>query len=159
GELSPRASERLLRAVVSETMNQQQIASIVERAGGNPFYLEELARAAANGSGGELPQTVLAMVQARLAALDPEARRVLRAGSISGPRFPVAGVRALLGEKPGGEAIDDWFRALVDAELIEHPNGGWEDTGKLAFRHWVVRQAVYETLAEHDLRLGHRLAA
>jgi hypothetical protein len=158
GELTPRASERLLRAVVGDAMPEAQIRSIVERAGGNPFYLEELLRAAASGRGGELPETVLAMVQARLAALDPEARRVLRAASIFGPRFPPEGVSALLGARAGGEEIGEWLRTLIDAELIEPPGGSWEDSGELAFRHWIVREAVYGTLAEHDLRLGHRLA-
>ena len=51
------------------------MATLVERADGNAFYLEELIRAAAEGKGADLPETVLAMVQARLEALDAEARR------------------------------------------------------------------------------------
>ncbi len=159
GELTSRASERLLRAVVGDTLPSVQIAAIVERAGGNPFYLEELVRATVEGHGAEVPETVLAMVQTRLAALDPEARRVLRAASILGPRFHVAGVRALVGGGGAGDEVVEWLRVLTEAELLEQASGAWEDAGELTFRHWIVRQAVYETLADHDRQLGHRLAA
>lgn len=71
GELTARASERLLRAVVGDTLPSVEIAAIVERAGGNPLLLEELVRATVEGHGAEVPETVLAMVQTRLAALDP----------------------------------------------------------------------------------------
>ena len=62
----------------------QDISSIVARAAGNAFYLEELIRAVAEGRGQELPETVLAMVQARFDALGPDDRRILRAASIFG---------------------------------------------------------------------------
>jgi len=39
-------------------------------AAGNALFLEELIRAAAEGKGGELPETVLAMLQARLSRLE-----------------------------------------------------------------------------------------
>lgn len=158
GALTPRASERLVRAVAGDAMDRARIAAIVERAGGNPFYLEELLRAAAAGRCGALPDTVLAMVQARLCSLDPAARRVLRAASVFGPRFHIAGVRALLGEADTTDALSHWIDVLVEAEMIEHPSGAWDDDGEMVFRHALVCEAVYETLADHDRRLGHRLA-
>jgi hypothetical protein len=72
-----------------------EVARIALRADGNAFYLEELIRAVAEGKVGELPETVLAMMQGRLAALDPEQRRVLRAGSLFGDAFAIEGARAL----------------------------------------------------------------
>ena len=158
GELTPRACERLLRAVAGDALDRAQIAAIVERSGGNPFYLEELLRAAVAGGTSALPDTVLAMVQARLLSLDPAARRVLRAASVFGPRFHIAGVRALLGQADTSDVLSHWIDVLVEAELIEHPSGAWDDDGEMAFRSALVREAVYETLADHDRRLGHRLA-
>ncbi|KYF83603.1 hypothetical protein BE17_28730 [Sorangium cellulosum] len=63
------------------------MARVVEQAGGNPFYLEELIRAVAEERGEALPETVLAMVQARLGRLPPGARAVLRAASVFGEVF------------------------------------------------------------------------
>ena len=54
------------------------ISSIVDRGGGNAFYLEELVRAAQSGASGRLPESILGLAQARLSTLAPEARRVLR---------------------------------------------------------------------------------
>src|SRR5262249_55192216 len=49
--------------------------ALADRAGGNAFYLEELIRHVARhgmpGSADPLPQTVLAMVEARIGALEP----------------------------------------------------------------------------------------
>ena len=84
-------------------------AWLVERAGGHAFYLEELVRVVAAGVDDTMPETVLAMVQARLEALDPEARRVLRAASIFGQTFWLSGVHALVGGKvviKPGETIE-----------------------------------------------------
>ena len=69
------------------------VARLVERAGGNAFYLEELIRAVAEGKGDALPETVLAMVQAASSALEVDARRVLRAASVFGQAFWRGGVR------------------------------------------------------------------
>src|SRR5262249_14876585 len=61
--LSRRATEDLARAVLEDDAARAQIGMIVERAGGNAFYLEELIRATAEGRGDELPETVLGMVE------------------------------------------------------------------------------------------------
>ncbi len=80
------------------------MARLVERADGNAFYLEELIRATAAGRVDSLPDSVLAMVQARLDAEGADGKRVLRAAAIFGERFSRAGLAALLG---GGGGIDD----------------------------------------------------
>ena len=84
GALTRRSSERLVRQILGDDADDATVARLLERAEGNAFYLEELVRAAAAGKGAELPETVLAMVQARLEGLETEARRLLRAGSVFG---------------------------------------------------------------------------
>ncbi|WP_437488256.1 protein kinase [Sorangium sp. So ce1014] len=114
--LSRRASERLVRQALGNVVTDEVVATLVERADGNAFFLEEQIRAAAEGRGAALPETVLAMVQARLEALDPEARRVLRAASVFGQSFRPAGVAALLG---GADAeVADRLAELVEREVI-----------------------------------------
>src|SRR5262249_27194737 len=76
--LSRKASERLVREVLGEGVAATEVARVVERAAGNAFFLEELIRAVAHGKGDSVPETVLGIVEQRLTALDPEARRVLR---------------------------------------------------------------------------------
>ena len=90
---------------------------IVERADGNAFYVEELIRAMAAGRANGLPDSVLAMVQARLDAEGPEGKRVLRAAAVFGERFSRAGIGSLLGAAPDDETIVDAIERLANHEL------------------------------------------
>ena len=62
-----------------------------------------------------LPETVLTMVQARLEALEPEARRVLRAASVFGQTFWRGGVVALLAGEDSDAHVTAWLDELVRA--------------------------------------------
>ncbi|WP_437310263.1 protein kinase domain-containing protein [Sorangium sp. So ce388] len=86
-ELSRRAAAELVQTTLGAAAEPSQVAAIVELSGGNAFYIEELIRAVAEGRGAVLPDTVLGMVEARLSALAPEARRLLRAASVFGEVF------------------------------------------------------------------------
>jgi len=103
---------------------------------------------------------VLAMVQARLEALPPEARRVMRAGSTFGEAFWKGGVRALLGDPWGSvSALEAELSALVDRELIvRRSESKFPDEEEYAFRHALVREAAYGMLLAGDRALGHRIA-
>ncbi|WP_437292393.1 protein kinase domain-containing protein [Sorangium sp. So ce406] len=153
--LTRRASERLVRAALGDEASEELVATLVDRADGNPFYLEEQVRAVAAGHGADLPETVLAMVQARIEALDAEARRVLRAASVFGQAFWPSGVSALL----GGAGVTRWLSELERREVI-HRRGPGRLRGEVEyrFRHALVREAAYGMLTESDRRLGHALA-
>ncbi|XXY51998.1 protein kinase [Sorangium sp. So ce269] len=85
--LPRRASERLVREVLGDAVGAEQVEELLSRAEGNAFVLEEQIRAVAEGRGEGMPETALAMVQARLEALGVEERRVLRAASVFGETF------------------------------------------------------------------------
>ena len=86
-ELTPKAGEKLVREVLGEQVDEATVRRIVEAAGGNPFCLEELIRAEAEGKGDAPPGSVLAVVSARIDRLDAGARRILRAASVFGQQF------------------------------------------------------------------------
>jgi hypothetical protein len=154
--LARRASERLVREVLGDAIAPAEAARLAAHADGNAFYLEELMRAVAEAPrGGPLPETVLAMVHARLAALDPDARRALRAASVFGDVFWPGGVAALLGAPPPG----DWVERLVARELVvPRADSRFAGERELAFRHALLREGAYAALTEADRALGHRLA-
>jgi tetratricopeptide (TPR) repeat protein len=171
-ELSRRASERMAREALGDAAHPEVIARIIARAAGNAFYLEELIRAVAEGRGDQLPETVLAMVEARLAALPADARRVLRAASVFGQTFWRGGVTALLGEGPANAesrptlvrqkafGASEWLDDLSRREIIaRRPEGRFPEEPEYVFRHTLVRDAAYAMLTEVDQRLGHRLSA
>ncbi|MEP7121854.1 MAG: protein kinase [Byssovorax sp.] len=156
GELPRRAGERLVREALGEGVDKAEIVALVQRSSGNAFYLEELIRATAAGRGDALPETVLAMAQARIEEQDPDARRILRAASVFGQTFWLRGIAALLGGSDPGA----WLAALADLELISGPREGrFPGEAEYSFQHALVREAAYGMLTPDDLALGHRLAA
>jgi tetratricopeptide (TPR) repeat protein len=171
--LPRRAAERLVRHALGDAVPDELVRVVVERSGGNAFYLEELTRSVASGEGVvpvgtsliDLPETVLAMVHARLESIDPELRRVLRAASVFGRSFSVGGVEALLGAPAGRLLVE-----LVSNELLVRQGDGVREPGSIpppssapadveyGFRHAMVRDAAYGMLTADDRALGHRLA-
>ncbi|MDC3988007.1 serine/threonine-protein kinase [Polyangium jinanense] len=158
GELTPRAAEELARSALGTTAEPRTIARIVKRAAGHPFFLEELIRAVAEGRGEQLPETVLAMVEARLAALSSDARRVLRAASVFGDVFWCGGVEHLLGGGDEARCAHDWLEMLATREVLQRSEASrFPGEEEYSFRHSLLREGAYGMLTEPDRTLGHRL--
>jgi tetratricopeptide (TPR) repeat protein len=163
GGLTRKAGEKLVRAVLADTVSDVDVARIVERGAGNAFYLEELVRAHADGRGGDVPETVLAMVEMRLGSLEPALRRVLRAASVFGQTFWSEGASALLGDSA---LTNNQLQTLAEHEIIAHV-GDASSAGRAralmgsewSFRHANLRDAAYGMLTGVDRALGHKLAA
>ncbi len=159
GALTKRSSERLVRQILGADASDAVVARLLERAEGNAFYLEELVRAAASGKGAELPETVLAMVQARLEGLEAEARRLLRAASVFGQTFWSGGVAALLGGSAPTTNAAEWLTTLQEREVIVRSGESrFPGQDEYVFRHALFRDAAYAMLTDGDRALGHRLA-
>jgi hypothetical protein len=160
GGLSRKAGERLIRAARGAGIDRAAIDRILDRADGNALYLEELIRADAEGRGSELPPTLLAMVQARLSRLEPEVRRLLRAGSVFGETFWRGPVAALLERSADPESLDSTLQFLVGTEILERSREGrYPGEVEYAFRHNLVREAVYDLLSPDERRAWHHGAA
>ena len=140
------APEPLSEAEAAELVGTAA-AAIYPESGGNPFYLEQLARVtgsdgngASTAADGSVPAPVAAALAIELAALGPEARRLLDAAAVAGDPFD-PGLAAELAELSEGAAL-----AALD-ELLERalvrPAGA---PRRFAFRHPVVRHAVYAAI-------------
>jgi predicted ATPase len=110
--LSAEASHELLQATAS--LPHEVAQEIVIRAGGNPFFLEELAHAAAE-TGGQpgIPATVTEVLAARIDRLEVGARRALQCGAVLGREFTVTLLESLLDEDAGGH-----LQELKRSELV-----------------------------------------
>jgi predicted ATPase len=137
----------------------QVAGAIYPQTGGNPFYLEQLARvspapeAAGAAADESVPPAVAAALGAELSALEPGARRVLDAAAVVGDPFEpeLAAAVAEMDERPALHALDE----LLGCALVR-PAG---TARRFAFRHPVVRHADYMATPP-GLRLGaHARAA
>jgi hypothetical protein len=157
--LSRKASERLIREVLGKDVPAAVVDRAVEQSAGNALFLEELIRAIAEGKGDEQPETVVAMLQARIGRLDAGPRRALLAASVFGQSFWSGGVARVLGLPGTAAEVLDWISALVEAELVQAcPASRLQGEKEHAFRHALVRDAAYGLLTASDLSTGHRLA-
>ncbi len=157
--LARRACERLVLDALGAEATETQIARLIDRAGGNPFVLEELIRAEREGLD-VVPESVLALAQARLDALGLEERRTLRAAAVFGEAFWLGGVLALLGESAVESAVSARLEALCQRELLKRSTAPrFAGEREFRFQHGLLRDAAYTMLTDADRALGHRLAA
>ena len=161
--LSRKPSERLVRQVLGKDAPAPVVVRIVEQAGGNALFLEELIRAVADGKGDELPATILAMMQSRVARLDSGARRLLLVASVFGTAFHYDGIVELLRHDYQRSDLESALDNLVQLEMLETQAGRRNSAGaqldkQLSFRHGLMRDAAYSLLPEDRRRVYHRLA-
>ena len=158
--LPPSAAATLVRQMLGDSLDAALTARIIERAGGNAFYLEEMIRAVADGRSDALPDTVLAMVQARLDVLSAQERAVLRAASVLGETFWRRDVEALLDGSLHHAQVSACLNTILSKELLTTARGsrlrGEKD---LAFRHALLRDGAYALWSEPDRRAAHLRAA
>jgi tetratricopeptide (TPR) repeat protein len=152
-ELPERAASELVRRLWPEATDAQR-ARIVAHAGGNPLFLHELVDAARRGDEG-LPTSVLAIAQARLLRLAPDARRVARGLSILAAESSLDALAAMLAVPPS--ALDAPLDALEQAGVVQRR--GFGDDARVAFAGPVLQEAAYAMLDDADRRAGHRVAA
>ena len=132
-------SRTLLTALLTEPLSELEVSRILERAGGNAFFTEELVAAASMGDADAVPPDLADLLLVRLDPLSDDARQVARVIAVAGRRVPHNLLTAVAG-LPDRE-LDSALRELIDAHIIEHPgNAGYY------FRHALLAEAVYDDL-------------
>jgi len=158
--LAPAAASTLVRQMLGDSLDAALTARIIERAGGNAFYLEEMIRAVADGQSDALPDTVLAMVQARLDVLSTQERAVLRAASVLGEAFWRRDVEALLDGSLDQAQVAACLHTIISKEILTASRGSrFRGEKELAFRHALLRDGAYALWSEPDRRAAHLRAA
>ena len=152
GPLHRDVIERLVITATEATpLRPHEVAAIVERAGGNPLFVEEVTRLAlGSGSLDQLPESVQAAMSTQIDRLSPPVRRVLRYCAVLGRSFRREVARASL----AADGID--VDAATFAALGEFLEADGEQ--RFRFRNSLVRDAAYEGLAYRVRARLHRVA-
>jgi class 3 adenylate cyclase/tetratricopeptide (TPR) repeat protein len=160
--LSGAETARLLQGLLERALLPAETqASILERAGGNPLYTEQFARMLTErGNGGQLllPETVQALIAARLDTLSPELKALLHDASVVGRTFWTGAVAAL-GEREHDEVLAG-LRELVRREFIR-PARLSSVKGEEEFSIWhaLVRDVAYQQIPRAPRAQKHMAAA
>jgi DNA-binding CsgD family transcriptional regulator/tetratricopeptide (TPR) repeat protein len=133
-------------------LSRSHCQALHDASGGNPFYLEALARMDQQGNlmtssgGAELPASVQAALRLELDGLSPVSLRVAQAAAVAADEFEpaLAAVAAQVSEDEALAALND-----VAARDLVRPTSA----GRLRFRHPLVRRVTYDSAAA-GWRLG-----
>ncbi|HEU0029045.1 MAG TPA: protein kinase [Kofleriaceae bacterium] len=137
----------------------EEIASIVNRGAGNPFFIEELAHAIASGTAtSALPASIEAMVQARLDELPDDANQVANAAAVIGHAFWRKLVSRLVPHL--GEAeLDAALGELERAGIIEAVAPAVLDDERYQFTQGLVHDVAYSRVPSRERRQRHTAIA
>lgn len=158
--LKPEETELLVASLASQGLPPETARVIVQRAEGNPLFVEELVRMLLEGStpGAAIPDTVQAVLTARIDRLPPEERRALQAAAVIGRTFWPSAVARI-----AGLSEDDTTRAigvLIGKELVvNRPRSTVAQEKEFAFRHILTRDVAYNLLPKSARQRAHVEAA
>ena len=141
--LGQAATEELAAQLLGDQCaDPKLLTALYERSGGNPLFLHELAALAAAGGGiRELPNSLRALIIARLDQLSPAQRQIIENAAILGTYGSIASLQTFADEL--GQRFDPAHaRELDDLGLLELRGRRWE------FRSDSVRDAAYQTLTK-----------
>lgn len=151
--LSEEAIERLAVEVSGRPLGDRELATISERAQGNPLFAIELARALTETTD-EVPDTIEQIIASRLDRLKPAARMLVRVASVLGNVFDEDHVRLMMeAEGPGSDADGALLSAADAGAVSRRPGGRW------AFNHALYRDTAYAGLPYARRRELHHRAA
>ena len=150
--LAPDETEELIdRLLLYERIEAGLRGRILEAAGGNPLFVEEMVAMLAEAEAGDddgagdmaVPPTIQALLAARLDQLDAAERSVLERGSVEGQVFHRGAVVALAPEEP---QVDGRLMTLVRKDLVRPERSTVVDDEAFRFRHLLIRDAAYDAL-------------
>ena len=162
--LSESETSELVQGLLEQTVSEQVRGAILEKAGGNPLYAEEFVRLVADRGLGDtveglaFPDSVQALIAARLDTLSPERKGLLQDAAVVGKVF-WSGVLAALGEKDERE-VELALHELARKELVRPARrSSMEGENEHAFWHVLVRDVAYGQIPRAARARKHRAAA
>ncbi len=137
-DLAPLRREDSIKLAGSfiDTVNQKAL-DCIQRAEGNPLFLEQLLRNVEEHGDGDIPASIQSLVLARIDRLPAADKQALQAASVLGQRFELEALRHLI-DSPAYDC-----HALVERSLIRPEGDGY------LFAHALVQEGVFASLLKN----------
>jgi class 3 adenylate cyclase len=162
--LTAQETGELVQGLLDRTVSEQVRETILERAGGNPLYAEEFVRLFADRGLGEsgdallFPESVQALIAARLDTLSAERKALLQDASVVGKVFWSSALAAM-GDLDERE-VETALHELSRKELVRTARrSSMEGETESSFWHVLVRDVAYGQIPRATRARKHRAAA
>jgi class 3 adenylate cyclase/tetratricopeptide (TPR) repeat protein len=149
-------SRTVVQAVLRSTaVPETVVQEILGKAAGNPFFLEELAWNVVEHGGQPVPlavpETVEAVLAARLDRLPPEEKRLLQTAAVIGMQVAVPLLQAVT-DRAAAELLTH-LSHLQTAEFLYETGG--RPAGAYTFKHALTQEVAYGCLLQEQRRALH----
>jgi len=147
-DLSPLRKEEAIK-LASGFINASDSVTkrCIERAAGNPLFLEQLLLSIEKGSGDSVPDSIKSLVLARMDQLPGENKQALQAAAVLGQRFELDTLRYLISQ-PEYDC-----QQLIERHMVR-PEGSL-----YLFAHSLIQEGAYTSLLKGQRSELHRRAA
>jgi tetratricopeptide (TPR) repeat protein len=173
-ELTPPQAEQLIRLEVAQLFGPRGhfppalVSRIVERAGGNPFYIDEMVHLVhAQGldptdtqalDGIALPESLSSLIMSRLDQLPEGEKTALKVASVVGRVFPAPWLWGSYPQLGSADQVLGYLTALTPTHITPLEQSDGEPV--YLFKHVVTQEVAYGSLAvAMQTRLHGQIAA
>ena len=157
GETAQLVAALLQRAVLPAETQQK----LLERAGGNPLYAEEFVRLLTDRGDSEqveVPESVQALIAARLDTLTPERKALLQDAAVLGKVFWAGALAEMGGREP--REVEQALHELGRKELVRPARtSSMAGEAEYGFWHGLVRDVCYGQIPRSGRAKRHQEAA
>jgi tetratricopeptide (TPR) repeat protein len=152
------AATTLLRELVPDGLPADVESAVLERAEGNPFFVEEMVRSLLESSGetkvAAIPGNISTLLTARIDRLAAGSKLVVQLASVFGRQFEIGELVALVGDENATEtALSDLQSRDLVVERSRIPEREYE------FRHALIQETAYSTILLKERRSLHAQVA
>ncbi|GIH08002.1 hypothetical protein Rhe02_60690 [Rhizocola hellebori] len=150
--LGDRSSRELVASLPrSGDIGASRRDEIVERAEGNPYFLDQLVAHVADGGSGVLPDTIHATLAARVDALPAAEKQLLQAAAVVGRIFWAEPV----GSRVTGDAAETLAALESRGLILARQTSSLTGQTEFAFKHALLRDVAYASLPAGQRARGH----
>ncbi|MEP6910869.1 MAG: AAA family ATPase [Actinomycetota bacterium] len=154
--LAPEESDQLVTALAGEgELSARTRRLLMDKTGGNPLFVEETMRMVAEcgeEDAGRIPDTLQALIAARVDRLPADSKTVLQRASVIGRNFWGG---AIAHQAPDVESVEDALDDLLLRDfIVTEPRSSLSSETAYRFKHVLIRDVAYTALSKSS-RAGY----